>query len=46
MVLEVAETPTLLEAVVKNITALSQIAPQFFAQHFKVYAYVHPYACT
>ena len=51
MVLEVAESPVLLEAVVKNITTLSQTAPQFFAQHFKVriytmctmYTYTHIY---
>ena len=36
MVLEVAESPALLEAVVKSITTLSQTSPQFFAQHFKV----------
>ena len=35
-VLEVAETPLLLEAVVKNIVAIAKFSPQHLSHHFKV----------
>ena len=35
-VLEVAEAPALLEAVVKNITSIAKFCPQHFGHHFNV----------